>query len=165
MTLPTARINEATGRLQRPAPKDRTESEGLCQSLMMLMDELAYLLDQESELVRAGDLHDAADLSEKKTGLAGELMAMMVYAGDHASIIERYAPVTFQALREAHEKLHRDLQVNLAALATAREVSEILLDDVAKAVNGNQTPKVYGATGGITGNSAFNYGVAVNRAL
>ncbi|WP_350334849.1 hypothetical protein [Coralliovum pocilloporae] len=165
MTLPSALMNQETGRLERPSPQTKTDSESLCQNLMLLMDSLTGVLDEESQLVRSGSLMEASELSERKTGIAGELMAMMVYAGEHASVIEHFAPVTFRALREAHEKLKTDLQINLSALASARDVSEVLLDDVAKAVNGAQTPKVYGATGGMAGNHALNYGISVNRAL
>ena len=92
--------------------------------LLAAMDALVATVDQETELVRAGKLKQAATLEPAKTELA------RLYAADTAQVkanlpaLTQHVPDLLAALRKQHETFNALLQINLTVLATAHAVSE-----------------------------------------
>ena len=90
--------------------------------LLAAMDALVATVEQETELVRAGKLKEAAALEAKKAELA------QLYAADTAQVkanipaLKQQVPELLAALRKQHETFNALLQINLTVLATAHAV-------------------------------------------
>jgi hypothetical protein len=125
------------GHAHTPAPTtmDRAAAHAFCAELTETVEALIRVLDEETQLVRAAKLSDAAALGEHKASLArryGEGHGVLKGWGRE---IGRHAPVEIDHLRRRHEALESAISTNLAVLATARTVSETLIRGVAAAVS------------------------------
>ena len=139
---------------KQPAPppiKTTAEAENLVRHLLAAMDALVATVDQETELVRAGKLKQAATLEPAKTELA------RVYAADTAQVkanlpaLTAHVPDLLAALRKQHDTFHALLQINLTVLATAHAVSEGLVRGAHAEVVQKNAPQTYGQSGRTTG--------------
>lgn len=128
-----------------PAP-DRAAARAFCAELTETVDALIRVIEEETRLVRAARLSEAAELVDEKTALAqryGKAHGAFKVSGRE---IGRRAPVELSHLRSRHEALENALSANLAVLATARTVSETLIRGVAEAVSpARAQPATYGA--------------------
>jgi hypothetical protein len=131
-----------------PAPEtiDRDSARAFCAGLAETVDALIRVLDEETRLIRAARLSEAAGLADEKTALAqryGQAHGTMKVCGPE---IGRKAPVEIDHLRRRHEALETAIANNLAVLATARTVSETLIRGVAEAVSSSSArPNTYSA--------------------
>ena len=75
------------------------------------------------------------------------------------------APDGVATLRHGHERLATQMAENLKVIATAREVTEDILTDVATQLARASKPRTYGAAGQLNQPQAASGGIAVNRAL
>ncbi len=95
--------------------------------LLAAMDALVATVEQETALVRAGKLKDAAALDARKAELA------QLYAADTAQVkanipaLKQQVPELLAALRKQHDTFNALLQINLTVLATAHAVAEGLI--------------------------------------
>jgi hypothetical protein len=111
------------------------------------MDALQGVVEEETKLLRAGRLRDAAKLATKKTDLA------RIYAADTArlkasgSYLEQNLPSALRTLKQRHHDFRALLQTNLTVLATAHAVSEGIMRKLSEDINRKMSPQVYGATG------------------
>lgn len=125
---------------------DRESARAFCAGLSETVDALIRVLNEETRLVRAARLSEAAALAEEKQLLAqhyGKAHGTMKARG---SEIGRQAPVEIDHLRRRHQALESAISANLAVLATARTVSETLIRGVAEAVSPNVArPNTYSA--------------------
>lgn len=136
----------------QPAPQSRVvtnaaEAELLMKHLMDVMDALLGVVEEETELVRAGNLAAAAKLETSKAELtrlyyvdAGRLKASQKF-------LSGTMPEVFAALRQRHDLFHALLQMNLTVLATAHAVSESIMRGVSDELARRATPQAYGASG------------------
>jgi len=115
--------------------------------LTTAMDAIVQVVQQETELVRAGRLAEAARLQAEKTELA-----KLYYAG--ASHIRATLPSLSSAhpqaladIKRKHEEFRALLQVNLTVLATAHAVSEGIMRGVSDELARKAAPSTYGASG------------------
>jgi hypothetical protein len=126
------------------------EAEGLIGHLLEVMDALLGTVEEETELVRAGKLAEAADLERAK----GELSRM--YFDDTAQIkasrnyLAQATPELVDELRKRHDQFRALLQINLTVLATAHAVSESIMRGVSTELARKATPQAYGASGAAT---------------
>src|SRR2546421_2091947 len=123
------------------------EAEALIRHLADIMEQLLRILDEETALVRAGQVSEVGRLETAKAELsrlylrdAAEVKASGIYL---ASAL----PEQFDALRSQHDTFHALLQINLAVLATAHAVSEGIIRGVAGELTRKATPQTYGMTG------------------
>ena len=123
------------------------EAENLVRHLLAAMDALVATVEQETALVRAGKLKDAAALDARKAELA------QLYATDTAQVkanvptLKKQVPELLDALRKQHDTFNALLQINLTVLATAHAVSEGLIRSAHSEVARKNAPQTYGSSG------------------
>jgi len=123
------------------------EAEQVIDNLGKVMDALLATVEQETELVRNGRLHEAGKLEASKSELTGRYLADTERLKASRPYLQRSLPQVLDALRTRHETFNALLQVNLAVLATAHAVSEGIIRGVSDELSRKQAPTTYGATG------------------
>jgi hypothetical protein len=123
------------------------EAKDVIGHLSEVMDALLSVVDQETALVRAGHLREAAKLEATKSNLA------RLYATDTQRVkisvpfLAKNLPGVLTALRERHQNFSTLLQTNLTVLATAHAVSEGIMRQLSQDIARKSSPQTYGATG------------------
>jgi hypothetical protein len=112
-----------------------------------VMETLLDLIEQETELVRAGRLRDAAKLERHKSELASLYVADTARLEASKPYLAETLPQVLTALRGRHDTFRSLLQINLTVLATAHAVSEGIVRGVSDEINRNQVPQTHGAGG------------------
>lgn len=141
-------------------------ADELCRLGSAALTELVTTMNEETTLLRAGLFKQAAELSARKAELAQDYVGLARAIQHEAPRLKAEAPDLVAELQAGHERLATQMADNLRVLATARHVTEDLLNDVAKTVNGATRTKTYGAAGQMENSSErSNQGIAVNRAL
>jgi hypothetical protein len=75
-------------------------------------------------------------------------------------------PADLKRLQNGHERLATQMAENLRVIATARDVTESVLSDVAESMGAQNRTKTYGASGNVQSTAGGHArGIAVNRAL
>jgi hypothetical protein len=123
------------------------EAELLITHLLDVMDTLLATVEQETELVRAGRLTEAARLETSKAELSRLYMADIQRLKNSNAYIKTTMPDVFDALHKRHDLFRALLQMNLTVLATAHAVSEGIMRGVSSEINRKAAPQVYGASG------------------
>jgi hypothetical protein len=126
--IPTAR------KAPEPRITSREAAEGLMHDLATAMDDLLGVLAEETALVRAGRLRQARDLTDTKNDRAAAYTRLMLVARDEVAALARFLPDETEALKRRHELFRAEVQINLAVIATARDVAEDLIRQVANDV-------------------------------
>ena len=150
---------------QRLASLDDLPASDLIAFTQGTLSALVTAMSQETTLLRAGHMRDAAPFGAEKTRLAQEYVSYARAVQRQLDRLKREAPDQVQGLRQGHEQLATQMADNLRVIATARTVTEDLLTDVAKQVARAASPKTYGAAGTINQPKAGSGGIAINRAL
>jgi hypothetical protein len=135
----------------QPAPVrpigSAAEGEALMKHLMDVMDALLATIEQETALVRAGKLADAAKLEATKAELSGRYLAEVAKFKASQVYLDRVKPAMAAELRRRHDLFRAVLQMNLTVLATAHAVSEGIMRGVSSELARKATPQAYGASG------------------
>lgn len=145
MTASAAKPLRETG--AEPRIASAAEAKALVEGLHAAMEELLTLLVEETRLVKAGKLKEAAALSAAKDERAADYTRLMLVARDEVETLQRFDPVGTEKLRRRHELFRAEVQINLAVLATARDVAEEMMRAVATEVGSSQAPSTYGQSG------------------
>jgi hypothetical protein len=130
-----------------PTPADTaTGIDAAIGRLAMATDTLLGLVEQETALVRAGRLREAAALAPAKADFAvsyvkdlRQLTKTTALAGAEAKLLEEF--------RQRHARFHDLLLTNMTVLATAHAVSEDLIRGVSSELARKSAPQTYGASG------------------
>jgi hypothetical protein len=131
-----------------PAPvTSPAQADKLAEHFIAVMKALVELVQQESELVRIGQLGAAEKLAQAKADLARLYVADALQLRASHSHLARIAPDRLAALRAQHDAFQTLLQVNLTVLATAHAVSEGIVRGVASEIARKSAPQTYGASG------------------
>jgi hypothetical protein len=131
---------------QAPAP----DAGKLIVHLTGVMADIIKIVEQETELVRAGKLSEAVKLEQAKTELAQHYLAAASILKGHKPLLAKAAPDQLAALRRRHDEFHALLQINLTVLATAHAVSEGLVRGAHAEVARKNAPQTYGQSGRAT---------------
>ncbi len=123
------------------------EAELLMKHMMDVMDALLGVVQEETELVRAGNLMAAAKLEPSKSELTRLYFLDAARLKASREFLNRAMPEIYQALRQRHDLFHALLQMNLTVLATAHAVSESIMRGVSDEMARRATPNAYGASG------------------
>ena len=115
------------------------------------MASLLGVLEEETQLVRAGRISEVARIEPHKSELARRYVADAGAVRANALYLARETPREFDDLRRAHEQFRAVLQINLAVLATAHAVSEGIIRGAAGELARKAAPQTYGAGGRTTG--------------
>jgi hypothetical protein len=126
---------------------DAAEAELLITHLMDVMDALLAIVEEETELVRAGKLAAAAKLEASKQELTRLYLADTARLKASQALLAQSMPDVLEALRNRHDLFQTLLKVNLTVLATAHAVSESIMRGVSSELARKATPQGYGATG------------------
>ena len=112
-----------------------------------VMDTLLQLIEEETELVRAGRLRDAGQLERAKSDLARLYVADTARLQASKAFLVQAVPQLLDALRARHDTFRSLLQINLTVLATAHAVSEGIMRGVSDEITRTSTLQTYGASG------------------
>ncbi len=123
------------------------EGEALMRHLMEVMDALLGTIEQETALVRAGKLAEAAKLEVAKAELSAQYLADATRIKASQIYLDRVTPQLAAELRRRHDLFRAVLQMNLTVLATAHAVSESIMRGVSAELARKATPQAYGASG------------------
>jgi hypothetical protein len=143
----TAATN-ASGPTSPPAPvKTAAEADALATHFVEVLDMLLGVVQQETELVRAGRLSAAAQLTASKTDLTRLYVTDTLRLRANQKQIAQLAPGMVETLRRRHDEFRALLQINLTVLATAHAVSEGIVRGVSDALTRKAAPQTYGSSG------------------
>ncbi len=124
-----------------------TDAEQAIDEFTLLMEKLAGLLEQETQLVHAGRIRSAAALEPSKAQLAGRLFAASERLKSSAKLLRHLAPGRRAALLPLQDRFRGVLQKNMIVLATAHAVSEGIVRRLSGDLARKASPQVYGASG------------------
>jgi hypothetical protein len=119
----------------------------LMAELATAMDAILRVIEQETALVRAGRLADAAKLQAEKTELANLYYAGASHIRTILPALSSTHPQALADLKLKHEEFRARLQINLTVLATAHAVSEGIMRGVSDEMARKTAPSTYGASG------------------
>ncbi len=151
---------------QRLALIDEMPATELCQRALSVLEALVAVMNEETTLLRTGQMRNAGAVSARKTELAQDYVSLVRSIQRQTARLLREAPDDVRRLRAGHERLATQMAENLKVLATARSVTETILTDVAEAVGQGARPKTYGAAGQpMEAPKDAARGIAINRSL
>ncbi len=120
--MPTSHLSPPAGDL--PAVASREAAADICATIETTMDSLLQLIEAESVLLRAGKHVAAAALDARKNDFAAAYVADLAMLRQIGPELEHFAPEAVERLRRLHEEFVSVLQIDMAALATARAAAE-----------------------------------------
>lgn len=148
-----------------PAPAI-VDADRLAESLVETMTALLGIVEQETELIRAGKVHEASMLTQHKSDLSQRYMQAIEYLKRNEETLRQSSPDLLSALRHHHDAFRAMLQVNLTVLATAHAVSEGIVRGVNGEMQRRSAPQTYTAYGQHSTPSARQMApLAVSRVL
>jgi hypothetical protein len=123
------------------------EARNLADKMMNLMNALLKVVEEETELVRAGNVRDAALLESRKTELSRRYITMIKVLKASQAYLASETPDLLAGLHRHHDTFRAMLQVNLTVLATAHAVSEGIVRGVNAEIQRRNSPQTYTARG------------------
>lgn len=151
---------------ERLAALEDLDANLLCDRAETALASLVEIMNHETTLLRAGHLREAGELTAEKTKLAQDYVTIARAVQRVSDRLKLEVPARVEMLRRGHEALATQMAENLRVLATARNVTESLLADVAKQVGAGQQPKTYAAPGTPPARAQeTGKGISINRAL
>jgi hypothetical protein len=130
------------------------------------IDALIAVLDEESRMVRAAKLDDAAVVHARKSALAANYGERLSMLKSNAEAIREHTMTGIEKLQSRQLGLESALQTNMTVLATARMVAETLIrgvqSDAAKSAGG---PTTYTAGGYVAQSGPERAAISVNAAV
>ena len=144
-------MNQHPQARQAPAPRPRiatpADARKLAEEIMDVMSKLLGVVEQETELVRAGKVREAMQLEQQKSALSGRYVTAIESLRVAQEHLAQVAPDLLASLKRHHETFRAMLQINLTVLATAHAVSEGILRGVNAEVQRRNVPNTYTAAG------------------
>lgn len=123
------------------------QADELFSHLSDVMEALLRLIEEETELVRAGKLNEAANLEPVKTDMARLYLADVADLKTAIGYLKHHRPAPLDALRKRHDSFCALLQINLTVLVTAHAVAEGIVRGISDELNRKAAPQVDGASG------------------
>ncbi len=130
-----------------PPAANALEARKLAERLMEVMNALLSLIEQETELVRAGKLREGMAMEPQKTELSRRYVAVVGQLKASQKYLSQAAPDLLKTLHRHHDVFRSMLQVNLTVLATAHAVSENIVRGVNAEMQRRNMPNTYTAAG------------------
>lgn len=123
------------------------DARKLSDGLMEVMTTLLDVIENETALVRAGQVREAMMLEQRKTELSRSYLAAIGQLKASQDYFTQSAPDLLAALHRHHDVFRAMLQVNLTVLATAHAVSEGIIRGVNGEMQKKNMPQTYTAAG------------------
>ena len=150
----------------RPAISTPAAARKLAEELMDVMSALLAIIERETELVRAGKVHEAMKLGEEKSGLSRRYVVALENLKTAQNYLAQVSPELLATLRRHHDTFRAMLQINLTVLATAHAVSEGIVRGVNAELQRRNVPNTYTAAGQRAAPSPRNISpLALSRSL
>jgi hypothetical protein len=132
-----------------PTPVAATPAEAreLAEGLIEVMTVLLGVIEQETELVRAGKVREAMTFATKKTDLSRRYVQILTLLKASHQYMRQSTPDLLAALQRHHDVFRPMLKVNLTVLATAHAVSENIVRGVNREMQRRTMPSTYTAAG------------------
>lgn len=141
-------------------------AHALIADLEAAMTGLEEVITEETRLVKAGALLAASDLGPEKSARAADYIRLRDKVSRNRIGLATFAPDAIDAVRRRHEVFAGLLKVNLAVLATARDVAEDIVRNVSEEVGKTSGPATYGRSASARPSTSISArGIAVDRAL
>ncbi|WP_407151549.1 hypothetical protein [Bradyrhizobium sp. ORS 86] len=137
----------ATAPAARSATTTPPDVARLAKELTDVMSALLVVVEQETELVRAGKVREGMQLEAQKSELSRRYMMAVEHLKSMQTMLSHTEPELLATLRRHHETFRAMLQVNLTVLATAHAVSEGIVRGVNAEVQRRNIPNTYTAAG------------------
>lgn len=131
----------------QPSVATPAEARRLADALLQTMDALLKLIEQETELVRAGKIREAILLDGAKSDLSRRYVSSIAGLRANQRYMAQKTPDLLATLHRHHDTFRAILQVNLTVLATAHAVSEGIVRGVNGEMQRRAVPSTYTATG------------------
>jgi hypothetical protein len=131
----------------QPSLSNPADARKLANGLMQIMDALLKLIEQETELVRAGKVREAMQLDGAKSDLSRRYVSAIAGLRVNQRYMAQATPDLLAALHRHHDTFRAMLQVNLTVLATAHAVSEGIVRGVNSEMQRRAVPSTYTASG------------------
>jgi len=137
---------ESTG---KPPHRIETAADGerLIRHLADVLEALLGIVEEETELVRAGRIGQAAKLETRKAELCGLYLGATERLKANSAFLAANLPAKVDKLRRRHDTFRALLQINLTVLATAHAISEGIIRGVAGEIARKSAPQTYGLSG------------------
>jgi hypothetical protein len=123
------------------------EAAQLAAHFAEVMDALVEIIEEETQLVRAGRAREATKLEQTKGELARLYLADAATVRESRAFLRHHAPDLLKDIQHRHERFRALLQINLTVLATAHAVAEGLVRGVSGELVRKSAPQVYTASG------------------
>ncbi|MDD7910431.1 MULTISPECIES: hypothetical protein [Pseudovibrio] len=143
----------------------REQAEEFCSRFDEALNTLVEVIDEETQMLKRGELSQLPDLTPRKTDAIESYMSGIRAASANAIALGNLAPEAIQEMRERHGRLRPLLQQNLTVVATARSVSDQIVETVAKAVGSQLQPQTYGSNATASRPNKTAKGLSVNQSL
>jgi hypothetical protein len=130
-----------------PPASTPQQARELASGLIAQMTALIVVIDRETELVRAGNVRDAATLEKEKFAMSHGYLAAVARLKASRPALDAHAPDLLADLLRLHDRFRALLQVNLTVLATAHAVSEGIVRGVNMEIQKRNAPQTYSASG------------------
>jgi hypothetical protein len=151
---------------ERLAELDNLPGRDLIARVESTLKALVEVMNEETTLLRAGRLKDAGELTSNKTRLAQDYVGLSRSVQRQLFRLRDEVPNELARLRSGHERLATQMAENLRVIATAKDVTESVLTDVAETIGAQARTKTYGASGSVQpATNGHARGIAINRAL
>ena len=131
----------------QPSVATPAEARKLAEALLQTMDALLKLIEQETELVRAGKVREAILLDGAKSDLSRRYVSAIAGLRVNQRYMAQMTPDLLATLHRHHDTFRAMLQVNLTVLATAHAVSEGIVRGVNGEMQRRAVPSTYTASG------------------
>ena len=144
-------MNQHPQRQAAPAPipmaSTPAKARKLAENLMDVMSALLGVIEQETELVRAGKIREAMASERKKAELSRRYVNAVTHLKAGHTYLTEAAPELLTMLHRHHDVFRAMLQINLTVLATAHAVSEGIVRGVNAEVQRRNIPNTYTSGG------------------
>lgn len=140
----TPQTAQATAPIAAATP---AEARALAEGLIKIMSSLLGIVEQETELVRAGNVRDAVALESRKSEMSRQYIDAVGRLAQSRDYLKQSTPDLLTALHRHHDTFRAMLQVNLTVLATAHAVSEGIVRGVNGEMQRRNLPNGYTAAG------------------
>ncbi|MEM8838623.1 MAG: flagellar protein FlgN [Pseudomonadota bacterium] len=162
---PAGRPVETTGSEEAPLTSNM-DPRDVMKMLEATMENLSNLMEEETDLVRKGQLKAAAELTEQKTVQAQAYAQMVLHARAHQTTLNTQYPGFVEKIRERNAAFQTLVEANLGALKTARDVTRGIIHNVAEKVGRASAPQTYGYQGAIASPPpTASHGLTLDKSL
>ncbi len=149
-----------------PRLSTRPDVERLLVTLAETMDALIHMMEAETRLVRAGRLMEAGRLQADKAELARRYLLAVETVKANRAVVDAYGKPELERLRQRHDAFTGEVRINMTVLATAKAVTEGLVQEIAALETKAAAPQGYSAAGGeLRPKTGVSRPIGVNRAL